>query len=141
MSHATVSTLECPRNRILGDRPRRVMLLLASIIVLSLVDLLITLFHLQTTGMIESNPVVVFLVRTTGSAWALALYKTGTVVVCVMLLYRVRKHVQGEIASWLALMILVGVSFMWHYYMQASDSPENVQLAQILHGDEWLILD
>lgn len=141
MAQATATTLEGPRSRIWGDRSGRVVLLLAAIVILSLVDLLITLSHLHTTGMIESNPLVVFLVRTTGSSWALTIYKAVTVAVCVMLLYRARKHVQGEVAAWLALMILVGVSIMWHFYMEASAFDDNVQLAQIIHGDEWLVLD
>ena len=39
--------------------------------------------------------------------------------VCVAVLYRARRHCQREVASWLALMILVGVAVMWHYYAQA----------------------
>ena len=141
MAQTTITTLGGSRSRIFGDRQSRVLILLVAIVVLSALDLLITLSHLQTTGMIESNPVVVFLIKTTGSAWSLAFYKAGTVAACVMLLYRARKHVQGEIASWLALMILVGVSIMWHFYMEASDHPEHVQIAQVIHGDEWLVFD
>lgn len=128
-------------NRVLGDRPRRVLVLLAAIVVLSLADLAITLSHLRSTGMVEANPVAAFLIRHTGSAWALGLFKVGTVMACVLLLFRVRHHVQGEIASWLALFILVGVSVMWHYYAQASDDPQTVRIAHVLHGDDWLVLD
>jgi len=128
-------------NLVLGDRPRRVMMLLAAIVVLSLVDLLITIAHLRSVGMVEANPLAAYLIRTTGSWWALALYKSATVAVCVVLLHRARRHVQGEIASWLALVILVGVSVMWHCYMQESESPDVVRIAQVVHGDEWLTLD
>lgn len=137
-----MGTVAEPRlNRVLGDRPRRVILLLWAIVVLSLADLFVTLTHLQSIGMVEANPVAAFLIRSTGSPWALILFKAGTVAVCVMLLYRVRNHRQGELAAWLALVILVGVSVMWHYYSEASDAPETVRIARLIHGDQWLTLD
>jgi len=128
-------------NLVLGDRPRRVMMLLAAIVVLSLVDLVITIIHLRSVGMVEANPLAAYLIRTTGSWWALVLYKSATVAVCVLLLHRARRHIQGEVASWLALVILVGVSIMWHCYMRESESPEVVRIAQAVNGDEWLMLD
>ena len=100
-----------------------------------------TITHLQSIGMAEANPLAAFLVRSTGSVLALAVFKGITVAVCIMLLYRARRHVQGEIASWVALGILVGVSVLWHLYTEASTTPETIKIAQTLHGDDWLMLD
>lgn len=50
-------------------RSRRVIVLLAAIIVLSAADLAITLFHLKTMGMMEANPIARFLIEQTSSAW------------------------------------------------------------------------
>ena len=122
-------------------RSRRVLALIVAIIMLSTIDLLITLFHLQSIGMLEVNPLAAYLIRTTGSAWALAAFKALTIAVCVTLLYCSRLDIRGEIASWLAMVILVWVLVMWHFYTQATENPEVVRIAQILHGDDWLILD
>lgn len=121
-------------------------MLLIAIVVLSLADLAVTLTHLQTIGMAEANPLAAFLIDSTGSSWVLGIYKCLTVAVCVMLLYRARRHVQGEIASWLGLIILVGVSVLWYLYTDAytdadTNSLETVQIAQTMHGDAWLMLD
>ncbi len=124
-----------------SGRSRRVLMLIGAIIILSMADLLVTLLHLQSIGMVEGNPLAAYLIRTTGSAWALAVFKGLTVAVCATLLYYTRQDIRGEIASWLALVILVGVLVMWHFYTQTTDNPEVVRIAQILHGEDWLILD
>ncbi len=124
-----------------SSRSRRVLVLIGAIIMLSMADLLVTLLHLQSIGMVEGNPIAAYLIRSTGSAWALAVFKGRTVAVCATLLYCTRRDIRGEIASWLALVILVGVLVMWHFYTQATDNLEVVRIAQILHGEDWLILD
>ena len=97
-------------------RPMRVVVLLAGVVVLSLADLAITIAHLRGVGMIEVNPIAAYLIKTTGSSWALAAYKCATLAVCVALLYRARRHVIGEMACWLALAILAGLSVVWDSY-------------------------
>ncbi len=124
-----------------GARGRRVMVLLGAIVILSLADLAVTLGHLQSIGMAEANPVAAYLIRVTDSPWALVAFKVLTVAVCVALLYRARRHWQGEVASWLALSILVGVSVLWHYYAEAWDDANQVRLAQVVNGDDWLQFD
>ena len=124
-----------------AGRSRRVLVLIGVIILLSTVDLLITLFHLQSIGMAEGNPLAAYLIRTTGSAWALAVFKGLTVAVCTTLLYSARRDIRGEIASWLALAILAGVLVMWHFYSQEMDNLDMVRIAQNLQGEDWLVLD
>jgi hypothetical protein len=124
-----------------GARVRRVTVLLWAIVILSLADLAVTIGHLQSVGMAEANPVAAYLIRVTDSPWALAAFKALTVAVCVALLYSARRHWQGEVASWLALTILVGVSILWHYYAEALDDANHVRLAQVVSGDDWLQFD
>jgi hypothetical protein len=125
----------------LSHRPRRVLLLLAGIIVLSLADLIVTLAHMKI-GMMEANPIAVYLVKSTQSPWALAAFKVLTVSVCVALLYRLRRHAEGEIAAWLAVGILTGMSIMWHCYTEGMDRREDIMLAQNgVVNDHWLMLD
>jgi len=120
-------------------RPRRVVVLLVGIVVLSLADLIITLTHLTTVGMAEANPVARWVIQWTGSPVSLVLFKVATVGVCVVLLYRVRHHLQGEIAAWLALVILAGMSVMWFSYTAVYENPVDATVAQemLVHGN-WV---
>lgn len=123
-------------------RARRVTLIIAGIILLSVVDLLITLTHLRSVGMMEANPIAAFLIRTTRSPWILVVYKLLTVGLCALLLFHTRRHLVGELAAWMSLVILVGMSVHWHRYSNHFDHPEQVRLAQAASGpDEWLYLD
>ena len=116
--------------------------LLLAVIALSLADLAVTLIHLKTVGLVEANPLAVWIIRTTGSTWAIAAFKCATVGVCVALLYRLRHHIEGEIASWCAVGILVGMCFLWHSYSTALNDSREVILAHgELYGDHWLQLD
>ena len=126
-----------------APRARRVMLLLAAVVVLSLGDLLFTLLYLSTTGMIEANPIAAYLIRTTHSWEALAVFKLATVGLCVALLYRVRRYPEGEFAAWGAATIMVMLTIHWnHYTDHHEDGGAAMSLAEnALPGDVWLTLD
>jgi hypothetical protein len=127
------------------DRSRRVLLLIVGVVLLSLGDLLITIAYLTSTGMMEANPVAEFIITATGSVWALAAYKTLTVAICVGLLYRLRRLVEGEVAAWCAVMILALMSLQWYHYARQIDNLTAIELAQrsglSSQGGHWLILD
>jgi len=133
-------TVGLSRQNVLGTRERRVGILLVSIIVLSAADLLLTIAHLQTIGMIEANPIAAFLIRTTSSAWILSAYKLCTVAVCVSLLFRLRRHRSSEIAGWVALAVLGAMAVQWHFYSASLDSPEMLALARSHYPDAWLCI-
>jgi hypothetical protein len=97
-------------------RSQRVTWLLAGVVVLSMVDLFLTITYLTTVGMSEGNPIAVWLLSATNSVWPLIVYKLGTVAVCVSLLYMNRYRRQGELASWCAMIILVALSVWWNQY-------------------------
>ena len=111
-------------------RVRRVLTLLIGITVLSVADLIITMTHLTAGGMAEANPLARWVIERTGSPVSLASFKLLTVLVCVALLYKVRRHFQAELAAWCALGILACMSVMWFSYSQHLDSPMEVKLAQ-----------
>lgn len=119
-------------------RSRRVALLIAGIVLLSLGDLLITLTYLRTTGMVEANPIAAWLIRTTGSTAALVAYKLLTVGVCVGLLHRLRRQVEGEVAAWCAVVILALAAVQWYQYTRHYE-PAELMFAQ--GGAGWLVLD
>ena len=122
-------------------RSRRVIVLLCGILVLSVADLYVTLEHLRTVGMLEANPIAAYLIRTTGSAWVLAAYKMATVGVCLTLLFRLRRHGEGEFAAWCAVVILTALSLMWHTYAEELDHPAELEWVRTTNADNWLHLD
>ncbi len=131
-----------PQQRLRRDRSRRVILLIVGVVVLSLADLLVTLLHLKSRGLMEANPIAAWIIGHTGSVPLLAAFKAVTVGVCVGLLYRLRRHVEGEVAAWCAVMILAVVSFSWCRYTLEIDSLVDIELArQGAYGEDWLILD
>jgi len=97
-------------------RSQRVAWLLFGVVLLSLVDLFLTVTYLTTVGMSEGNPIAVWLLATTNSVWPLVFYKLGTVAVCVSLLYANRFKRESELASWCAMLILVALSIWWNQY-------------------------
>ena len=130
------------RKRLRRDRSRRVVLLIVGIVVLSIGDLGLTLLHLKSSGMMEANPVAAWIIAHTGSGVLLTAYKAATVAICAGLLFRLRRHAEGEIGAWFALLILAAVSFQWYQYTHEIDAVMDIELArQGAYGEEWLILD
>ncbi len=123
MPISTHRPLAVPRDPIAATadtgRIRRVLLLLGAVIVLSAADLAITVTHLKSAGMVEANPIAALLITSTGSAWMLSAYKILTVAICVGLLYRLRRLRAGEIAAWMSVAILTGMSIQWRVYSDA----------------------
>jgi hypothetical protein len=123
------------------DRSRRVILLIVGIVLLSLGDLLITITYLQSTGMLEANPIAGYIIRLTGSVSALTMYKALTVGICVALLYRLRRLVEGEVAAWCAVSILAFMSLQWYHYARQFDTSDLELARSAVFGQEWLVLD
>ena len=97
-------------------RSRRVSLLLAVVVVLSVADLIITLGFMGTVGMLEANPIVVHVARWTGSIAAIALCKCLSVSIAVLLLHALRRHPQAELGAWVAVIVLIWLSVQWVRY-------------------------
>ncbi len=125
-----------------GSRSSRMTVLLLSIVVLSLADLFMTLVNLRTIGMIEANPIAVYLIKSTQSGWALVIYKALTVGICIAVLYRLRRRVEAEIGAWCVMAVLVLVSLHWDTYSRYFDNPDAIRLAQAGPlREQWLFLD
>jgi hypothetical protein len=119
-------------------RSRRVVVLLCAIVLLSIADLTVTLAYLRGTGMMEANPLAAFLIRWTQSSLSLVCFKLLTVGICVSLLYKLRRNVEGELAAWCGVAILVFMSVQWRQYAENVELP-TVAVAE--YGDDWLVLD
>ena len=115
---------------------------LTGIILLSAADLALALGHLKTRGLYEANPIAALLIKTTGSAMILSAYKVLTVGICVGLLYRLRKRVEGEVAAWCAMAILVITALQWHAYTRQLDGVAPISLVGTgLFSERLLLLD
>jgi hypothetical protein len=139
-------TLHQPTRLSIGQlwvgRSRRVILLIAGIVLLSAADLAVTLVYARGGGMMEANPIALYLAKLTNSVWALAAYKTLTVTVCVALLFKLRKHAVSEAAAWCAVAILAGMSIMWHSYAAEVNDPDQQVLVRCdATSEHWLVLD
>lgn len=125
-----------------AGRSRRMVLLIIGIVVLSAADLLVTVAFAQAGGMMEANPIALFVARFTESPWALAAYKAVTVGICVALLYRLRRYASGEAAGWCCVAILAVMSLMWHHYSNTLANPEELMLAQLnTPASQWMVFE
>lgn len=113
-------------------RSRRVTLLVAGIIILSLADLAITLAYLRANWMMEANPLAAYIIRSTNSPWALAAFKCCTVAICAALLFHLRRFRSGEIAAWCGIGVLAIMAIMWSAYADHLDDHQEMLLA---HAD------
>ncbi len=124
------------------DRARRVTVLLVGIVVLSMVDLVMTLSYLRTIGMHEANPIAVMVINSTNSAFSLSCFKVLTVLVATWSMFRIRTHLAGEVAAWLGLVILTALSVQWHLYAAHFAEPEALSLVFAgAYDDIWVRLD
>jgi hypothetical protein len=118
-------------------RSRRVMVLLAGVVLLSLADLVVTLAYIQANWMMEANPLASWIIHNTEpvssglTAAALGAFKIGTLTVCVAVLFRLRRHMAGEVAAWTAVGVLTVMSVMWHHYAAHFDQADAVMLAHM----------
>lgn len=112
----------------LDRRSRRVLLLVAGIILLSLGDLAVTVAFLKAEWMLEANPIAAALIRSTQSAWALAAFKAASVGICVAVLLRLRRHRICEVAAWAGMAILSATAIMWGSYARHFDDPADAVL-------------
>lgn len=106
----------------LNHRPRRVVLLLAAIALMSVADLIMTVEYASSVGLFEGNPVA-RAVMSYGSTPLLACWKLASVGVCLWILFRTRRTGSGEFGAWVCVAALAWLSFRWTGY--------NAQMAEI----------
>lgn len=103
------------RVRDVRSRERRVVILLAAVVLLGLGDLYATVTHVNSIGMVELNPIAAYIIRADSSA-GLVLYKLGTIGIAVGLLLATRQHRSAELASWLLVLIMAALTVHWRNY-------------------------
>jgi len=120
-------------------RASRILVLLLGVVLLSLADLIVTMYHLCTLGMMEANPVAAYLIQATNSPWILVGFKLLTVTIAVGALWYGRDRLLAELGAWLSVAGLAFIAFAWHQYADCFDDLRSVQFAQAELGpDQWL---
>lgn len=139
----TTSLLDHVRNlrpvSIETARCRRVSRVLMVVAVLSLVDLVLTLYFMTGGGMAEGNPLVRWVVEHTQSAMVIAVLKLVTVVFGTGLMYLVRHHRAAEVGAWLSAAVLVWLTVQWGIYASIVSAVDPMMLGQ-LPTPEWTVI-
>lgn len=93
----------------------RVLMLVATVVVLSLADLHMTLLHATTVGMAEDNPVARVMISQ-GDPLLLTVWKLGTVGLVGFIFVVARRRRSAEIGAWLCVGMLSFVMLRWIQY-------------------------
>ncbi len=119
-------------------RGRRVLALLAAVLVFSAADLYLTTTHLTSAGMIEGNPIA-RLIMGLNSPAALLLWKGLTVGVGVWILYAARRSWAGEAGAWVCFAVLWWLMMRWMIYSEemAQIGPRLAEMPE-LSGGRWV---
>jgi hypothetical protein len=91
---------------------RRVILLIAAIVLMGLADLACTLAYMQTVGLPEANPIARWLARF-GDTRAIVGFKLLTMLLSCYCLYIGRTERRMEWCAWTCTAILLGLSIHW----------------------------
>ncbi|MBI1370142.1 MAG: hypothetical protein GC162_15995 [Planctomycetes bacterium] len=115
----------------LRSRGRRVVILMALLVILGLGDLYATIMHLTSIGMDEVNPIGAYLIRA-NSILGLMLFKFGTMGLTIGLLLKVRHRRITEVASWGLVFVMVALTLHWYQYnMDITRELANTSYSQV----------
>ena len=121
-------------------RSRRVLVLLAAIVALSIADLDFTLTYSTQIGMVEINPIA-RRIMSMGSVWMLVLWKALTVGLAVGLLYHARLRWTAEAASWAGVAVLIWLTARWMTYNNEVHVMMCPTISQAVQSDaRWVVL-
>lgn len=115
--------------------------ILASIVIMSLADLTMTLLHFTGVGMVEENPVARLLMRY-GGVCSLCAWKAGTVTIGVFILWKIRNFRAAEVGAWLCFVVLAALCMHWAIYnSQVSGlTTEILSIEKNRANTDWVVL-
>ncbi|HMN40620.1 MAG TPA: DUF5658 family protein [Phycisphaerales bacterium] len=129
-----------PTNATPGERRRaiRVCLLVATIAILSMSDLYMTLTHLRGVGMGEANPLA-RLVISYNSPMLLSVWKCACVFLACVILVMARHRWSGEAASWVCAAVLTALTVHWATYCtEAATLTSQISTMQADPPSNWV---
>lgn len=97
---------------------RRVLLLMAAIVLMGVADLLCTLAYMRTIGLPEANPIARWLAQF-GSTQAVVCFKLLTMAMSCLCLYKGRTERRMEWCAWACAGILLALSLHWISFNRA----------------------
>ena len=115
---------------------RRVVLLISAMAIMGLVDLMMTLTYMRSTGMYEMNPIARFIARL-GAGEHLIAFKLLTMLISGYALYLGRLTRRGELCAWVCAAVLVGLMFHWAAYAREAMDMTNELFLLAEYGDEF----
>jgi len=109
--------IKAARRDALARRARRVVLILVLLWIVSVFDLVFTLFAHRLGGFQEANPVAELLI---GNSIGLIGFKFTMLVCASAIFFVLRRHVWAEIGCWLMAVVYTCLAFVWLYYYHHS---------------------
>jgi hypothetical protein len=122
-------------------RSRRVIGLLLVMLLLSAIDLGITLDQMTTVGMLEQSPFAHAVVKVSGTSTSLIFLKTISLIVNMGILCSLRHRWQAEVGVWVGLGILCWLMVRWSLYLQIMVSIDAELLSSLAKQSEWLAMN
>lgn len=123
-----------------GILPRadRVCILVAVAAILNLADLWLTVHFMQTTGMVELNPLARFIAGAGTSG--LAVFKGASVLTHAAVLAALRRRRSAEVGAWVSVLALALLTSHWLTYVGASSELTGRELAALACQDHYVKL-
>lgn len=126
---------------LLADRGWRVALLGLAIALMSAVDLYLTLLYVTHMGMNEMNPLARAMMEYQSPA-LLAMWKGGTVALCVGILLFIRKQRSAEMGAWVACLFLGWLMSHWIIFIEETRDMNLEVMHEIASGDPtWIMME
>lgn len=120
------------------SRPRRVVALLAAVLLMSLGDLYMTLTYLLNVGLLEDNPLA-RAVMLMDRPELLIGWKILSLGLGVGILYRARRLRNGELGAWVCFVVLSWLTVHWSSYnaQMVELTPAIAEMATV-HDQRWV---
>lgn len=98
-------------------RAWRVVLLTAIIVLLSAVDLRLTLTYIDTGGFAEANPIARWVMQA-NCQWVLAAFKFSMLSITCCIFYFCRHRRSVELGAWLGVLLMAWLMVRWQTYAE-----------------------
>lgn len=122
-------------------RGRRVLWLALAVLIMSAVDLALTLTYVTTTGMVEVNPVARH-VMSLNSPALLAVWKAATLGLGLGIMVRYRHTRAGEAGVWIAAGVLLALMVHWvRYNRQVEEAAPNLHLSGMMDSEAYVSMN
>jgi hypothetical protein len=119
----------------------RVAMLLSATLIMSIGDLYMTLTLATSVGMLEANPFSRAVMAQDSPALVI-LWRMGTLLFGLGILYHFRRLGRAEIAAWICFLALLTLTIYWTQYIEAIQTltPAYGSLAMTSDPD-WILMD